>query len=114
NTDDGFLLRLDHAKNLKWVKTIKTTHKGGNAPYFSLVGTKVVSYGSHFYLSTYLFKDTVDFDPGPGITLLSAHKPQYAWRDITFSRFDSLGNLNWAYSVGPCGYYAEHPPFIVT
>lgn len=47
------------------------------------------------YLSGY-FEDTIDFDPGPGVSLLKTHGQS----DIFIAKFDGGGAFSWAKSFG--------------
>lgn len=51
-----------------------------------------------------LFRDTIDFDFGPGTHLL--HSGGTNWNHIFFCKYDSLNQLIWAYKMGtPSGNY---------
>src|SRR5690606_10447503 len=53
----------------------------------------------HVYCVGY-FRDTVDFDPGPGVTNLIAA----ATRNIFITKLDSAGHLVWAKQIAGTGW----------
>jgi len=63
-----------------------------------LVGGVVVDDAGNIY-TTGSFTDTVDFDPGPGITNLVSQGEE----DIFVQKLDSSGNFLWAKSMGGTG-----------
>ncbi len=90
-TRDVFIAKLDSAGNCLWAKGF-----GGKAEdyAYSLEGDN----NGHVYL-TGIFQDTVDFDPGAGITRLvsSRNRAQTAFVANSFiAKFDSNGNHIWA------------------
>jgi len=85
---DVFLLRLSTSGNLNWVQTYGgTSGDRGEA--------LVVDASGNVYV-TGVFIDTVDFDPGSGVSNLVSK----GGRDVFIQKFDPTGILVWARSVG--------------
>ena len=83
-----FLITGLYAQDFEWAKSF-----GGTSP----VGSQTIAVDSLGYIYTLGdFQGTVDFDPGPGITNLTA-AGNY---DIFIQKTDSSGNLVWAKSFG--------------
>lgn len=76
------------AQNLQWAKRM-----GGTANDYV---QQVAVDASGFVYTTGSFKDTVDFDPGPGVYNLISP----AAEDIFISKLDANGNFVWALSMG--------------
>jgi hypothetical protein len=83
NPADSFVLKLDPGGNLLWVETTEGT--GEDA-----VQDLVVDHDGNVILTGF-FRGTVDFDPGPGSTVLTG-----TTRDIFVQKLDPSGNLIWA------------------
>jgi len=85
-SDSVFVSKLDASGNLVWAKSFE-----GNSYAWSVA----VDASGNIY-TTGSFSGTVDFDPGPGITNLTA-----VGSDSVFvSKLDTSGNLVWAKSFG--------------
>jgi hypothetical protein len=85
---DVFILKIDPLGNYIWSKTF-----GGNNTQ-TAEGVEIDLLGN-IYVTGY-FKDTVDFDPGSGSTILVAAGEF----DIFIQKMDSMGNFIWAKSFG--------------
>jgi hypothetical protein len=88
---DIFVSKLDASGNFVWAKRM-----GGTNADVSL-GNVVDSTGNVY--TTGSFRDTADFDPGPGTYYLTSAGD----RDIFVSKLDSSGNFVWAKSMGGTG-----------
>jgi len=87
-SDDIFISKLDSLGNFVWAKQLGGTSDDRG---FSIA---VDASGNVF--TTGYFRDTVDFDPGPGtFNLTSAGN----W-DIFISKLNALGNFVWAKQLG--------------
>ncbi len=85
---DAFIFKLDKNGNLGWAKSI------GGAD--SDIGSAIeIDSNGNVYIAGY-FGDTVDFDPGVGISTLTSAG---GW-DIFITKLDSDGNFAWAASMG--------------
>ncbi len=80
-----------HAQTLDWVNSV-----GGEG--FDAVNTIAVDNEGNVY-TTGSFNDTVDFDPGTGVYILSA----IGESDIFIQKLDANGNFLWAKSFGGKG-----------
>jgi hypothetical protein len=87
NSDDIFISKLDNNGNYIWAKGI-----GGNGNDGALAAT-VNSTGIYI---TGEFENTVDFDPGAGVTSYTSNG---GW-DIFAARYDLSGNMIWAGGIG--------------
>jgi hypothetical protein len=83
--NDCFISRFDSAGNFLWANTF-----GGY--YSDYVNAFIVSTSGELYLGGN-FRDTVDFDPGPGEYYLASCS---ANPDAYLSKFDSDGDFVWA------------------
>ena len=84
-----FILKLNSSGNFVWAKKIEVKLYNGTsgADYHFIITTD--SYGNVY--SSSCFKDTVDFDPGPGVyNLISPYD------DIYILKLDAAGNFRWA------------------
>ncbi|MCE3229805.1 MAG: hypothetical protein K0S32_4356 [Bacteroidetes bacterium] len=90
---DGFLLKLNSAGNFVWAQ--RTNGTGHDHPY----AIELDASGNIF--TTGRFFGTVDFDPGPNTSTLSA-----SLYDIFITKSDPNGNLIWAQQAGGSGYEA--------
>ncbi len=91
NLSNSYIFKMDKNGNLEWQKRFEIT--------FPIASTMDVDSRENLYL-TGTFKDSVDFDPGPGTYKLYGDGPD----DIALICLDSAGNLNWAYDIGNSGY----------
>jgi len=85
---DVYLTKFDSDGNLLWYKTF------GSTGYDVCYGMDMDNFANicltgHFY-------NTVDFDPGSGVTNLTSN----GHSDIFLAKLDSFGNLSWAHSFG--------------
>lgn len=87
------------AQNLIWAKSI-----GGTGD--DLVNSIGVDANSNIYVCG-SFTNTVDFDPGPGTTNVSAGA-----RDIYISKYDNQGNFIWVKRISSASSYAIGCSFI--
>jgi hypothetical protein len=85
---DIFIIKLNNNGNLIWAKNI-----GGNSQ--DNANTIKVDNNGNIY-TTGSFYSVVDFNPGAGIDTLVS----FGQNDIFISKLDSLGNFQWAKSVG--------------
>lgn len=85
---DVYLMKLDNAGNLVWVKTF------GGAGYDNALFIDKDQNGNLF-IGGY-FEGTVDFDP----SAIAVSKTSNGMRDMFVSKFDSNGNLIWAHTLG--------------
>ena len=85
---DFFIQKLDSVGNFMWAKSI-----GGTGTDASIAIT-IDSLDN--VLITGVFEDTVDFDPGPGVTQLVS-KGSF---DVFVLKLDASGNFLWAKSWG--------------
>jgi len=76
------------AQNSFWVKQV-----GGDSTIERSRAITVDKYGNTYYTGN--FKDTVDFDPGPGVFNLIATSPLYGGNTF-ISKLDASGNFIWA------------------
>ncbi|MBP7810093.1 MAG: SBBP repeat-containing protein [Bacteroidia bacterium] len=86
--------------NFGWAKSIGSPNADqGNAI--------VADASGNIYVTGY-FWGTTDFDPGPGIYVLSSSSPQ----DIFVCKLNNLGNLVWARNFAPSGGGAGTSVFV--
>lgn len=90
---DIFIHKIDMTGNFSWVKTF-----GG--VYFDEAYSMCLDNSGNIY-STGYFRETVDFDPGIGVSNLTAGSGNL---DVYISKLNSSGDLVWAKSLsGPAG-----------
>lgn len=82
-----FIQKLDTNGNLVWAKSIEK-------PYSSVEHALTIDESNNVYV-TGLFGGTVDFDPGPDSTILTAG----TFQDIFILKLDADGNLLWAKAI---------------
>ncbi|MEP7141425.1 MAG: hypothetical protein ABI707_01085 [Ferruginibacter sp.] len=82
---DIFVLKLDATGNFVWAKNMGGTQ--GDVGYSIATDVAGNVYTTGYYIGT------VDFDPGPGISLLTAGGP---FGNCFVSKLDPLGNFVWA------------------
>ncbi|MCX6270968.1 MAG: SBBP repeat-containing protein [Bacteroidetes bacterium] len=85
---DMFILKLDASGNLMWVKQI-----GG--PGIDEPFSVALDLSGNIYI-TGGFSDSVDFDPGPGVHLLTSAGDL----DVFICKLDASGNLMWVKQFG--------------
>lgn len=89
---DAFVSKLDPSGNFLWANSMGSTGYD--------VGSSLALDAAQNVYATGYFENTVDFDPGAGTyTLVSAGS-----QDLFISKFNSLGNLVWAYNMGGSSY----------
>ncbi len=87
----AFGLAAQNLPPVEWAKSI-------GAQNYDYCYDLAVDIDGNVYATGY-FQGTVDFDPGPGVTLLNA-----ASQAIFVTKFDASGNFVWAKSIGESGY----------
>ena len=85
---DIFLQKLDSNGNLIWAKSM-----GGNS---NDIGHSITIDKSGNIYTTGIFQGTVDFDPGPGINLITSAGAE----DFFIHKLDANGNLIWIKTIG--------------
>lgn len=86
--DDIYVQKLDPLGNFIWAFSI-----GGSGA--DIVHDLYTDQAGNVYI-TGQFRDTIDFDPGAGVTNLMA----LANDDIFFAKYNSAGALLWAHRIG--------------
>ncbi len=89
---DAFIQKMDFNGNFIWAKSFGATNIDG------INSIAVDAFGNVF--STGYYKDTVDFDPGAGISNLISRGLQY---NSFIHKIDSNGTFQWAKSFGGFG-----------
>ncbi|MNU25649.1 Beta-propeller repeat protein [compost metagenome] len=92
---DMHITKLDVNGNFIWAKAMGGKRDDG------LVDLDIDSAGSIY--STGLFKDTVDFDPGPGVHRIAAHDAVTGASDIFVHKLNASGALEWIKIFGAGG-----------
>jgi len=87
-SDDAFLSKFDSSGDFMWAST------WGGTDYEA--GYSIAVDGSGNVCAMGDFRDTVDFDPGPGTDDHTSNGSE----DIFLSKFDSSGNFAWARTWG--------------
>lgn len=90
--DEIFVLKLDTNGNLAWARKM-----GGSDFDF---GRSIVVSAAGNVITTGTFRGTVDFDPGPGTSVLTSITEG---NDIFISKLDAAGNFVWAKQLGGNG-----------
>jgi hypothetical protein len=88
---DIFVIKYDADGNFIWVKSVGGTSSDGGYGITTDVNGNVYVTG--------IYVDTVDFDPGVGVSTLSSA----GFADVFVLKLDSAGNLLWAKSMGGPG-----------
>ncbi len=86
---DIFISKLDSSGNFVWAKRIGGTKR-------EMPGKIACEQNGNIYLTGY-FIGNVDFDPGPGTSMLSASPSS---KDIFICKLNSDGTLSWANRFG--------------
>jgi hypothetical protein len=89
---DVFLSKFDSLGNFQWAKT------WGGIDFDCGYGVAVDGSGNVYV--TGCFEATIDFDPGPGVDNHTSN----GYYDVFLSKFDSLGNFQWAKTWGGIDY----------
>ncbi len=97
NDFDAFVMKLDQSGNYIWAKTW-----GGNYRQ-AVVNIDFDSSNNPFFTGSFYGSGTTDFNPGPGVELLSCH----GYSDPYLSKFDQDGNFLWAKSWGGSAGYDQ-------
>ncbi len=92
---DFFILKLNEYGNIVWVKSIG----GLDSDIVRSINLDLLGY---IYITGY-FSNTVDFDPGIGVTNITSK----GGCDIFALKLDSFGNLVWVKSIGGTGTAAS-------
>ena len=92
---NGFILKLSPAGNFIWAKDLGQV----NRPNSSATAYALAVDSANNIFATGYFRDTVDFDPGPGQAKLGARGTTVN-DDIFVLKLDSAGNYAWAKSFG--------------
>jgi hypothetical protein len=96
-TNDTYICKLDSSGNFVWAGAI-----GGPGPFDISYSIATDPSGSGDVYICGLFRDTTDFDPGPGtFNLVSTSQTN---GDIFICKLDNSGNFSWAIK-----YYASLP-----
>ncbi|MBL0183072.1 MAG: gliding motility-associated C-terminal domain-containing protein [Chitinophagaceae bacterium] len=95
-----FISKLDNAGNFIWAKTNYNTNYGGQE-YPSSVA---VDASNNVYFAG-SFTETMDFDPGPGIYILTALTGE---RLSVVTKLDAAGNFQWVANAGSTLFYFAH------
>ncbi len=98
-----FSTQLLQAQNLHWVRQFA---KSGPTNYGNWSRSVVVDVNYNVY-TVGEFEGTVDFDPGAGVSNLTATTAG-GGKDIFVSKIDSSGNFLWAINMGGSGYNEGH------
>jgi hypothetical protein len=85
-----FIAKIDSGGNFMWAKQV-----GGSSGYVSSGYVKLDQQANIFV--TGVFRGTVDFDPGVGVSNLTSPNSN---DDVFFAKYDPLGNLLWAKRIG--------------
>lgn len=94
--NDIFICKLNNSGNFLWAKSFGDVNNDyGNSVTIDTKGYPLI-LGS--------FDGTVDFDPGPGTTIINA----YGSNDVFINKLDPNGNFIWVKRIGGPGIdYAE-------
>lgn len=90
---DIFIAKYDAAGNYVFAKRI------GSYPH-DLVNYMTIDAAGNMYITGY-YSGKVDFDPGPGQTILTSTTP--STNDAFFAKYSNTGNLIFAKSIGTTG-----------
>lgn len=99
---DIFIFKLDSSGNFGWAKGIGSA--GGE------IGYSISTDALNNVYTTGFFRDTADFDPGPGIFNLMGEDGG----NLFISKLDASGNFVWAKSVDGTTYESGYSLFIDT
>jgi len=92
SVDNIFVTKYYPDGSYAWTATYDAQHPGiGNGIAIGPAGGVVL---------TGLFRHTVDFDPGEGVDLRTAHNPESDLGDIFVTSLDASGSYEWTYTVG--------------
>ena len=100
--EDIFVLKLDKSGQFVRAKSF-----GGNGD--DAGNSIAIDSSGNIYITGY-FENTIDFDPGSGVFLLTA----YGIKDIFIQKLDSNSNLLWATSMGGSLVYGDEGKSITT
>lgn len=92
---DIFIQKLDPNGNLLWVNT----YGGSNNSYGKSVA---VDQNANVFVAGVL-SDTIDFDPGPGVTTLTSQGPFFMPADGFIVKLDPNGGFLWARQINSVG-----------
>ena len=91
-----FIQKRDEDGNLIWSKSV-----GGIG--YDFVSTIEIDNSGYIYIAGN-FRDTVDFDLGPGVSNLVSQGD----RDVFILKLDNNGDLIWAKGIGGPGVESAH------
>jgi len=91
STNDIYILKLDNLGNFDWVKSF-----GGSA---NDVGQALATDKLGNIYCTGYFQNTVDFDPGPGVSSVTSQ----GFNDCFILKLSTLGNLSWIAAISGSG-----------
>jgi hypothetical protein len=92
---DIFICKLDSGGSFVWAKRI------GGTQFDTPTDLALDDVGNVYTVGT--FRGTVDFDPGPGVTLLTATPSPFTDNNAFVSKLNSAGNFVWAKQLGSSG-----------
>lgn len=88
-----FIQKLDQHGDFIWAKSI------GDTVGYGIPQSVVVDEQENVYFTGY-FYDTIDFDPGTGVSLLTAVEGFESPSDIFIEKLNQNGDFVWAKSIG--------------
>jgi len=91
---DIFFAKYDQNGNYLWA------HNIGGA-WFDGAHGLTLDLQNNVYVTGYFTGQNIDFDPGPGVVLLTSIPPS---SDAFFAKYDSLGLCKWAKKIGGSDY----------
>lgn len=92
----AFIAKYDSSGNYIWAKSLSEN------PYGESITEKIVVNNTGIYLTGH-FALWIDFDPGPGTSILSSTGGFNGDEDIFIAHYDLNGNYLWAKSMGGIG-----------
>lgn len=93
NSVNSFVAKYDDTGNYQWVFNVGASSGATNSYEIKYDG------GNGLYISGSML-GTIDFDPGPGTTNLSAVGSS---SDNFVAKYDTAGNFRWAHTIGGIG-----------
>lgn len=95
----GVLKKYDINGNPLWTKIT------GGSPYITYQSATIQLDAANNIFITGMFRDTRDFDPGPGVYNMTVHSGGFN-SDVFVNRLDPDGNFVWAVSFG--SFYEDY------
>jgi len=96
--NDGYLLKLDSQGDFEWAKQFGSGTSPGNNSYVNPQIVRVDQSGQPYIFGYY--QGSVDFDPGPGSTILTPP----SWSSFFVVKLNQGGDLTWALSLDSDAY----------